>query len=713
MRGLATRRARWNPRLPLAVGAVVVLGAALPAALAVGGGTMLDDGVRSAVAAAGPGDRGTQVSARLDDADPAAQDRAAREVVGRVFEGVPATTWTGLRSGNLPLTGLPASPAGEIRLVAEVLPDAAAHAELVTGRWPDAAPGAAAAGAPIPAALHAGAARTLGIATGDRLTLGTPGTPAARTVDVVGLWQVPDAADPYWFGDPLELTGAERDTVRGPLLVAAGPDGTPPDVGDRWSARWRTVVDPAGLEAGDAERLARRLARLETEVEAIPTAGGGVARTAGGLAETLAYPRLAVPLARSATVAVLVLVVGLAALVAAQAAALLAADRGRESGVIRARGASRLQLARLTTVELLAVAAVAVVPAALLAIATLASPLGPAGGRAGPVALAAALGCLALALVVSAGVQVLLARSHAPRAPAAPRATVDLALAAALGLALWQVWAAPRGGGTAPGAATLDPVLVVAPAVALGAAGVLVVRALGPPGRVLGRLARRDGAVAGPRRLARGPPRHPAGRAAGGAGRRRRARRRRPVRARHRRARHARPDGGRVRRGRRRHPLHPEAPGGRRRWRVRDAGRRPRRRLGRGGRAGPRGRRRRAARRHPPGRPLGAHRGRRARPGGRRAWRPPAAARRHPEPHRGDGDHGGPPAGGSGGRRRAGGRAGATARHGVPGRGRRHPADAPPAGPARRRPVAHAHRTAAAWTWPAAPACWDSRSTSR
>jgi hypothetical protein len=60
MRGLATRRARWNPRLPLAVGAVVVLGAALPAALAVGGGTMLDDGVRSAVAAAGPADRGTQ-----------------------------------------------------------------------------------------------------------------------------------------------------------------------------------------------------------------------------------------------------------------------------------------------------------------------------------------------------------------------------------------------------------------------------------------------------------------------------------------------------------------------------------------------------------------------------------------------------------------------------------------------------------------------------
>src|SRR4051794_19147779 len=107
MRGLAARRARWNPRLPLTVGAVVVLGAALPAAIAVGGATMLDDGVRSAVAAAGPADRGVEVSTRLDAAAPAAQERVVRDVLARTFDGVATTTWPGLRSENLPLDGVP------------------------------------------------------------------------------------------------------------------------------------------------------------------------------------------------------------------------------------------------------------------------------------------------------------------------------------------------------------------------------------------------------------------------------------------------------------------------------------------------------------------------------------------------------------------------------------------------------------------------------
>jgi hypothetical protein len=490
MRGLATRRARWDPRLPLAVGAVVVLGAALPAAIAVGGGTLLDGGVRSAVETAGPAGRGVAVTTRLDPADPAAQERIVRGILDRTFDGVPVTTWHGLRSEIVPLHGVQASPGGQLRLVAEVLPDAAGHARLVGGRWPD----APRSGAPVPAALGAAAADHLGVGVGDTLALGRPGTAAARTVEVVGLWAPADRDDPYWFGDPLELSGAERDTVRGPLLVAAGADGAPPDFGGSWTARWRTAVDAAGLTAGDAERLSARLGALPRELERVPTAGGGVARADGGLAATLAYPRAAMPLARSTTVAVLVLVAGLVALVAAQAAALLAGGRARESGVLRARGASRTQRLRLDGAELLAVAALAVVPAAAVAAATLASPLGPGGAGTGTTAaVLAAAGCLAVAAVVSLAVQVRPGR-HGLGPADPPRATLDLALAATLGVALWQLWTVgrdlPRGG-----TGDVDPVLAIAPAVALGAAGVLVVRALGPLARGLGRLARRDGAL--------------------------------------------------------------------------------------------------------------------------------------------------------------------------------------------------------------------------
>jgi hypothetical protein len=491
MRGLATRRARWNPRLPLTVGAVVVLGAALPAAIAAGGATMLDDGVRSAIVAAGPTGRGVQVTARLDARDPDVQDRAVRQVLARTFDGVTTTTWTARRSGNLSLTGVPASPRGEVRLVAEVLPDVAAHARLAGGRWPMTAAGGAGT-EPVPAALQAAAAETLGIGVGDRLTLGPPG--ATRQVEVVGLWRPADRADAYWFGDRLPLGGAERDSVRGPLLVAASADGTPPDLGEQWNVRWRVAVDPESVAAGDVERLATRLDRLDRELEAVPTAGGGVARSDGGLRTTLDYPRTALPRAQAATAAVLVLVVGLVALVAAQAAALLAAERARESGVLRARGASRTQLLRLTGIELLAIAVLAAVPAAALAVLALGSPLGPADSRPLPTATVAALACLAVALVVVVAVQVLLVRRQRAGGADAPRATLGavLALAAVLGLALWQLWAAP-----AAARRGVDPVLVVAPAVALGASGVLVVRGLGPLVRSLGRLARRDGVLPG------------------------------------------------------------------------------------------------------------------------------------------------------------------------------------------------------------------------
>jgi len=489
MRGLAARRARWDPRLPLAAGVVVVLGAALPAAIAVGGATLLDNGVRSAVAAVGPADRGIAVSARLDPADPAAQERVVRGILDRTFDGVPVTTWHGLRSEILPLNGVRASPSGQLRLVAEVLPDAAGHARLTAGRWPE----APRAGAPVPAALNAATADHLRVAVGDTLSLGQPGTPSAREVEVVGLWSATDRADPYWFGDPLELTGAERDTVRGPLLVAAGTGGAPPDLGGSWTARWRTVVDPSRLAGGDARRLTTRLAGLPRALERVPTAGGAVARTDGGLAATLAYPRVAIALARSTTVAVLVLVGGLVMLVAAQAAALLAAGRDRQSGVLRARGASWPQRLRLDGAELLAVAAVAVVPAAALA-AALAAPLGVAGGDTSTAAaVLAAAGCLAVAAVVSLAVQ-LRPGHQGPARIEPPRAALDLVLAVALALALWQ--ARTVGGGLGRGAGGgVDPVLVVAPAVALGAAGVLVVRALGPLARGLGRLARRDAAV--------------------------------------------------------------------------------------------------------------------------------------------------------------------------------------------------------------------------
>jgi hypothetical protein len=498
--------------VPLATAAVIGLGGFVLTVVGAGGQAILDESVQSVIAAAGPVDRSVQVSVRLDEADPAAQDAAVRAALRETFSGTQVTIAPGLRSELLTPTDVPGARGGQVRLVAELLPGVGDHAQLITGRWPR--PGPAAAGTAVEAALHVDAARALGVAAGQVVTVRGTDPGAERSLAVTGLWRPEDREDPYWFGDRLELAGAERDTVRGPLVVAPGANGVPPGLGSRWTARWRVAIDPTSVTAGEVRALDRGLARLPTELEDVPTAGSATATASGGLPGVLAGPRETVPRLRAANVALVLTVGALVLLLAVLAAALSATERAVDGVYLRARGAARPQLLRLATAETLTLAALAALPAAALAAAILQAAEGDLTLTPWWLAATTAAGCTAVGLAVA----VVAARSAddvpAPRRPDGSRtgdgasgdgaaagrrarATEILALAAVVAIAVWQLResAAVARFSQPGGRLLIDPAIAIAPAVLLGATAVLAVRVLGVAQGGLNRLGRRDGVL--------------------------------------------------------------------------------------------------------------------------------------------------------------------------------------------------------------------------
>ncbi|GGZ35453.1 hypothetical protein GCM10010387_31900 [Streptomyces inusitatus] len=188
-------------------------------------------------------------------------------------------------------------------------------------------------------------------------------------------------------------------------------------------------------------------------------------------------------------------------------ARLLSAERARETRVLLARGASRGQVARLAALEALLLALPAAVCAPLLA-GPLTGLLAERGASAriglridtgATASVWLAGGAVALACAVAVAVPALTAaRGAGGRAGALPgpvRAGADLALLAVAGVAYWQLERRASGSGALTGDRAgelgIDPLLVVAPALALLAGTVLTLRLLPPAARLAERLAAR------------------------------------------------------------------------------------------------------------------------------------------------------------------------------------------------------------------------------
>jgi FtsX-like permease family len=528
---LSTRRvtAHW---VVLAAAALTTLVAATSgAALAVFAGQALPRAVRHDLSVAS----GTALSI----AGPVTNGRTAttastlRTAVGRSLDRVPFGFWSGTWSGPLDLVpgSLPARPSSIGKrdtplLEAAALTGVASHSVLVSGHWP-AAPVAsqiarspearsAAAVSDIPAALPASAAALLHVSTGDVLTLKDAISSAGISFRITGLFaprRLSGTAASYWGLDTIPASGSStygRYTTYGPLLVS--PGAFAPAAGSHGAAAltartgtWLALPEMTKFTDRDLSVISGRLSALRQAMVKSSLLSGIQLSTAlpsvlGGAASDLSVARSLLVIC-----ALQLMVLALAALLAV--ARLLASQREDETALITARGGTRWQLVRLTAAEVIPLCAVAAAGGALAGVrlaGLLATegPLKAAGVKLpGPAFLLGAsgtgsaagtwLGAIAAALVVMliavaamlgpllgfgpATTEARVRRGRQAAIAGATRAGADVALIVLAVLAGWQL--RRYSAGTGPTTA-IDPVLVLAPALALAGGTVVTLRLL-------------------------------------------------------------------------------------------------------------------------------------------------------------------------------------------------------------------------------------------
>lgn len=384
-----------------------------------------------------------------------------------------APVYRSVESAALDLTGR-----DDVRLVAVGYQDLTEHAELIEGQWPAGAADSAGRSPldPLPVALHAGAADAAGLSVGDVLTLDE-----SLVVSVTALYAPLDAADPYFFGSPLETTGVERDAVLGPLVIDAEvlPERIP-----SLTARWRAAVDTGALDAGRLSGVGGRVAGLEQVLLEDPALVATRPELVSGLPDFVAAVQSRVLSARSSMAVPLALLAVLAASLVLLSGRLLRMRRAVETSLLRARGSTRRQVVVWSLVETAAIAATATAvgaPTGVLA--------DRVASRLTPGAPAAALELDGTAVAAAAGVAVV--------------GAVILVAAVASWSPVTHRTGRSRGrdSGVLHGGfdlALVDPVVVASPVLALLTGTALTLRLLPPGVRLADRVVTRSPGLTAP-----------------------------------------------------------------------------------------------------------------------------------------------------------------------------------------------------------------------
>lgn len=484
----------------LVLGAVFVTAivvASLAAALASIATQTLPQAARRQLAAS----RNTSIaiSGALDQAQATADATAIRSALRSSLRPVPFTLYGSLWSDSLGLpTGYGSQP---VPLTRAAAPDAIkAQATLIHGSWP----GKPAAGQPVPAAIPTAVATRLRLTVGAVLPVRDRDTDAPARLRVTGVFRPIDPAAPYWRLDIIGSGGAAVAggfITYGPFVVdPAAFGGAGLQVG---AASWVVMPQTARIAAGNLGARATMITQSESYLRQSPALGG--------LEVTSALPALLRNLATNLTVARSLLIIGALQLILVAAAAvllaahLLAGQRAAESAMLTARGGSRAQLAMLNAAEAVPLAAASVLAGALLGsrLAGLISgtgPLGAAGLRIPAITPAAWWAAAAGGALCLAAILVPAARPPTPGAArvergrqaavaGAVRAGADVALVALAGLAGWQLHRYSAVARTGSGIG-VDPVLALAPALALAGGAAVTMRLLPLGARLLDRSAR-------------------------------------------------------------------------------------------------------------------------------------------------------------------------------------------------------------------------------
>jgi hypothetical protein len=458
-------------------------------------------------------DTALSVTALVDEPNDALRGSAAlRSRIAAAMPGIPFSFqqafWSDpleLVPGALPAVPVSAGKGNTALLQAASMSQIASHAALVAGRWPT-SPGSGRKQA-IPAALPSSAAGLLNVSVGDVLRLRDRITNALVNFDITGIFvprQGSGPADSYWRLSYIPASGVSASSgsiTYGPLLVsqaAFGPALT------MLSGSWVTQPDMAAFPAGHLNSMAASVTALSDPLPNSSFLNGAQTTTSLPSVLTAAASDLAVALSLLVISALQLLVLAIAALLAV--GRLLTAQREAETALLIARGATRSQLTRLTAVEVIPLSALVSFAGGLAGIwlaSVLASagPLGTAGirlaGRAGawPDALSAAIlvAVIAAAVLLAPGLtNQAAARMRTGRqaiVAGATRAGLDIALLVLAVLAGWQLrqYSAASDGGTTG----IDPVLALAPALALAGGSVATLRLLPLAARTADRLAAR------------------------------------------------------------------------------------------------------------------------------------------------------------------------------------------------------------------------------
>jgi FtsX-like permease family len=342
--------------------------------------------------------------------------------------------------------------------------------------------------------LPASAAALLHVSAGDVLRLRDRITNALVSFDITGLFvarQGTDPADSYWMLSYIPASGrsaSSGSTTYGPLVVGQAALGSTLTM---FSATWVAQPDMMAFH-GDPNSMSASVAALADSLPNSSFLNGAqmvssLPSVLAGTAGNLAVARLMLVIS-----ALELLVLAIAALVAV--ARLLATQREGETALLVARGATRSQLTWLTAAEVLPTLALVSVAGAftgirLASVLVTSGPLGSAGirlaGLAGiwPDALGAAIAVtvMATALLLAPGFTpspgaARTRRGRQAAVAAVAQAGLDIALVVLAVLACWQLrrYSAASGGGTVG----IDPVLALAPALALAAGSVATLRLL-------------------------------------------------------------------------------------------------------------------------------------------------------------------------------------------------------------------------------------------
>lgn len=386
-----------------------------------------------------------------------------------------------------------------LAIQAAVVSGISANAELVSGRWP-AAPRA---GGPIGAALPVTAARNLGLSVGSVLSLRDLTTGGQVRLKISGLYRPRQPSAPYWQLDVIGPSGvavASGFVSYGPAVVTAGAFGGPGS-GLLTASQLSIVALPrvASIRPTELTALASSVSMAAGEID-----------NSGQLTVNTDMPqRLTNASAGLATARSLILIGGLQLLLLAGAALalasrLLASYREEETAVLAARGAARGQLIRLSLTEAAlgtAVSAAAGVPVGGYLAAVLQAHL---TGLTQPAlvdgwnvwAAAAALTVLALGFVMWPNIRpprpgdARIRRGRAAQVAVAIAAGADLALIVLAVLAVRELRSYSAAAQIASGSG-IDPVVAVAPALALAGLAIVPLRLLPVVARGLERLSAR------------------------------------------------------------------------------------------------------------------------------------------------------------------------------------------------------------------------------